>query len=187
MRIKMMILLLAMFVVSHCLGLTSEGALLKDNLRLTDFVGFTNRYGWVCPQGVVVSNQTFVTARVRHRGDTFNFDLLSPDGMRLGDCAGGISNTAEEAVDSICDRLMFGCAAPIETVGSAWNVERDTLGNVILRSRCRDENGMVMWDRSEVYRTYGNLYFHITVNTNSTALSALDLALPLIQGGRQNR
>ena len=187
MKIKLSILPLLVLAGSSCFGLTNDGRKLKEAFRLTNFNGPTNRYVWVCPSNVTVSNQVFTLGRSWQREGMFIFDLLSADGTRLGDCVGGIAVSSEGALNAMCDHIMYGCAAPVETVRSANLVERDTQGNVVLKSFGRGENGGVVWDRSEIFRTYGNLYFKVYVNTNRTSLSALDFALPLIHPGLQAR
>lgn len=187
MKIKTTILPLLAFAASSCLGLTDDGRRLKEVLQLVDLHGPTNRYEWVCPSNVTVSNLTFNADRIRQREFTFNFDLLGSDGTRLGDCSGGIAISAESAIDAVCDRIMYACSAPVEAVHSVWHVDRDTKGNVILKSPYRDDNGSLVWNRSEIYRTYGNLYFNVVVDTNRTTLAAWDFAMPLILGGLRTR
>ncbi|MCQ2395052.1 MAG: hypothetical protein MJ249_12280 [Kiritimatiellae bacterium] len=187
MKIKLSILPLLVLAGSSCFGLTNDGRKLKEAFRLANFSGPTNRYAWVCPSNVTVSNQVFTFGRIWQSEGMFYFDLLSADGTRLGNCAGKIAVSSEEALNAMCDRMMYGCAAPVETVRSAWPVDRDPQGNVVLKSYGRGESGEVVWDRSEIFRTYGNLYFNVSIKTNRTSLSALDFALPLIHAGLQTR
>ena len=167
--------------------LTNDGQRLKTALQLDDFTGPTNRYVWVCPSNVTISNLTFTTGRIRQRGGILNFDLLGPNDFVVGGGEVETSPSAKDALDAICDRLMLCCSAPVETVRSARHVERDNHGNVILKGLGRGENGGVVWDRGGIFRTYGNLYVNIFINTNRTSLSALDFALPLIHAGLQTR
>lgn len=187
MKIKLSILPLLVLAGSSCFGLTNDGRKLKEAFRLTNFSGPTNRYAWVCPSNVTISNLTFTTGRIRQRGGILNFDLLGPNDFVVGGGEVETSPSAKDALDAICDRLMLCCSAPVETVRSARHVERDNHGNVILKGLGRGENGGVVWDRGGIFRTYGNLYVNIFINTNRTSLSALDFALPLIHAGLQTR
>ena len=81
MKIKKAVLPLSILMGCYCLGLTNEGRQLKTMLQLTDFNGPTNRYTWVCPPSVTLSNQTFRTSRIDQRDKLFEFDLLRTDGL----------------------------------------------------------------------------------------------------------
>lgn len=187
MKIKMAVLPLSILMGCSCLGLTNEGRQLKTMLQLTDFNGPTNRYTWVCPPSVAISNQTFRTSRIDQRDKLFEFDLLRTDGLAMASCEIEMAKSSEEALDMICDRIVMGCTAPIQGVGTVWRVERDEKGNVLLESRSWDENGSVGRDRSLFYRTYGNLYIRVAINAERTTLGAWDFAIPLVNAGLQTR
>ncbi len=123
----------------------------------------------------------------RKDGNHFDVGLVAPNGMTVGSCVVRIATSADDALDMICDQIRLGCAAPVQVSSSVWHVEQDGQGNVLFKSRFRDGNGVVAWDRSIYYRTYGNLYVRVAVNSERTALNSWDFALPLITSGLQDR
>lgn len=187
MNARMMVLSMWSLVAMCCFSLTDEGRLFKEELQLMNYVGPTNRYVWTCPSEVVFSNTVFTTRRVRQNGECFAFDLVSTGGVVVADCGVKVAASAEGALDAICDRIRFGNASPIQGSSAVWRVERDSQGNILLGRHGRNEDGQVLQNRSEFFRTYGNLCLHVTIRTNSITLNAWDFALPLIMGGLQGR
>lgn len=187
MNLRMAIVLLLGLFTFYCRGLTSSGRLFKQALQLENLSGPTNRYAWTFPSTFSISNQTFQAGMCRQDRDYFDVGLVESNGTVVGSCVVRIATSAGDALDMICDQIRLGCAAPVQISSSVWHVERDGLGNVLFKSRFRDGNGVVAWDRSIYYRTYGNLYVRVAINSERTAFNSWDFALPLILGGLKNR